>query len=325
LKSLVKLEGLALNNCSNVMVASAGTTLQFIASFPNLTALDLRRNPKLTESISLIISKLSNLKHLDLSYCSGLKQLKSIGTFPRMEVLNLSFSGLRGEHLKNLVTLQKFPNLKRLMLGGLALSPNLVSNLISAFSNIKIERTQKRGMQVLSLSNNPRIGEGFNPLTFLHRLSFSTILLALDLKGTGIGDANFLDLSSSLGLQDLSKETPKNQNTDLIPPFPHLEVLGLAETKITEKAIPTILGFFQALKFLDISGNTFSSRELLCEACCNVEPSPLIHIEMSKCEWKNEIDEEESQALDLNYSQFKKVWREMFEISMIPSKCKFHV
>ncbi|KAL7196138.1 hypothetical protein ACSBR1_036205 [Camellia fascicularis] len=242
LSSLTSLKSLSLpgNNLGDPFPAQELTVLE------NLEILDLSFNElsSLTMQDSKILSKLSKMRHLDLSANRFDKNvLRILGALPSLKFLSLEDNGMEGP-LSNQELTNNLSKLEVLLLKGNGLNGTLPMEGLASFSHLEILDLNKNNF---SGSIPPSIGA-------------LSSLQALSMAGN--------ELNGSLPIQGLCK-LKKLETLDLsnnlfeggLPPclsnLRSLKYFDLSFNQFARNISPSLLSSLNSLEYIDISHNCF--------------------------------------------------------------------
>ncbi|XP_029029886.1 X-ray radiation resistance-associated protein 1 isoform X2 [Betta splendens] len=244
--------------------------LEDLRTFDNVAYVDASINALSLGSFCCFMS----LREINLSV-NGIRNMAFDATsFPRLEVLNLSYNYLS---VDDIVSVGRLTRLKVLHLSGNQLHqlpPDLGS---SSRDNSPIptqENKQFAALEVLILDDNKLTSGVFSSLANLKRLKY------LNLQGNHISEVPYLQLTDRSAPSSVDEQTKETAHTEPRPittesitrtpeednceehlvfgatlPLPELQFLNLAENKIAEEGALMAAALFPKLREIDIHSN----------------------------------------------------------------------
>ncbi|XP_058486395.1 uncharacterized protein si:ch73-173p19.1 [Solea solea] len=268
LSSLVKLQYLNLSSCSKLTdsclqhitglkslsllfldqtkVSDAGMVM-YLQSAPScLIQLSLNETAVTEATLAVLPACVPHLRHLSIKL-TEIKNISALAELPCLQTLNLDGTGVTEESLMHIATL---PALSSLSLGGIRFHDG--NNALQIISGLKLTHLILPGRFFVNdiglshLSNLSLLLEldlkDYNQVTDegIKHLSSLTKLRKLSLSNTQVTDAGLPSLHVLHKLQDLCLDQTAVTSrgvAELIVCLPHLEVLGLANTRVGDSVV----------------------------------------------------------------------------------------
>ncbi|GAY53480.1 hypothetical protein CUMW_149470, partial [Citrus unshiu] len=234
-------------------------------SFNNLEVLDMSGN----EIDNLVVPQgYRGLRKLKSMYLSGVgirdgsKLLESMGSFPSLNTLDLSFNHFTKTVTTTIEELHNFTNLEYLKLDDSSLHLSLLQSIASLFPSLK--NLSMIGCEVNGLVR----GQGFPHFKSLEHLDMAYVRIAhntsfLQIIGESMPSLKYLSLSYS----NLSTNSSRILDQGLCS-LMHLQVLYIDNNDL-RGSLPWCLANMTSLRILDVSSNQLTG---------SISSSPLVHL-----------------------------------------------
>lgn len=233
-----------------------GVSVENIDGRKRIVSLNLSRN-NLQGSLSSIIGKLMEIKHLDLSYNEGLtgKLPREIYELVNLRTLRLSYCCFTGTIPAEINNLSQLDTLDLRNTSAVKMGENWVTKMLTFSGSLPSEIGDLQKLRYLSLGHNPFSGElpeSIGKLTMLEYLDIECCKFSGEIPKTISGLTNLRFLYGGQNL--FSGSIPVD-----ITSLQKLNELTFKQNKL-DGTIPVAIGNLKELRYLDLSENEITGQ-----------------------------------------------------------------